>query len=80
MRKREERILDIIFKTISPFVSPLFSREWSILQMILSESCERIIPNLQPMTVATQLYLSGLEDVQGKYIALNLTDQESQNC
>lgn len=48
-------MLDIIFKTISSFVSFLFSREWSTLQMILAES--------------------SLEDVQGKYIALNLTNQ-----
>lgn len=69
-----------MFKTILPFISPLFSREWSVLQIILPESCKRIIPNLQPMTAATQLHLPSLEDVRGKYIALNLTDQERQNC
>lgn len=57
----------------------LVFREWSILQMILPESCNIIIPNLQPMTIAIHLYLSTLEDVQRKYIALNLTEQVRQN-
>lgn len=57
----------------------LVFREGSILQMILPESCNIIIPNLQPMTIAIHLYLSTLEDVQRKYIALNLTEQVRQN-
>lgn len=49
--------------------------------MILPESsCEGIISNLQPMTIAIQLHLPTLEDFQRKYIALNLTDQVRHNC